>query len=61
VPAGWIVNLVEGAVEVYRDPGPEASAAFGYRYRSVTRLAAPSRIVPRAFGGESLAVADLLP
>jgi Uma2 family endonuclease len=57
----WIVNLVEGVVEVYRDPAPDASAAFGHRYRSVTRLAPPAAVIPLAFSGESIAVADLLP
>jgi hypothetical protein len=49
------------AVEVYRDPAPDASAAFRYRYRSVTRLAPPATVVPLAFSGERVAVADLLP
>jgi Uma2 family endonuclease len=57
----WIVNLVEGVVEVYRDPAPDASAAFRYRYRSVTRVAPPAAVVPLAFSGERVAVADLLP
>jgi Uma2 family endonuclease len=57
----WIVNLVEGVVEVYRDPAPDASAAFGYGYRSATRLAPPAIVVPLAFNGERVAVADLLP
>jgi hypothetical protein len=56
-----IVNLVEGVMEVYRDPEPDASAAFGYWYRSVTRLAPPATVVPLAFSGQHIAVADLLP
>jgi hypothetical protein len=48
-------------VEVYRDPEPDASAAFGWRYRSVTRLAPPAIVAPLAFRGERIAVADLLP
>ena len=61
VPDYWIVNLVDGVVEVYRDPAPDASAAFGWRYRSVTRLAPPATVAPLAFSGERIAVADLLP
>jgi Uma2 family endonuclease len=61
VPDYWIVNLVDGVVEVYRAPEPDAAAVFGYRYRSVTRLAPPATIVPLAFGGGRIAVADLLP
>ena len=48
-------------MEVYRDPEPDASAAFGYWYRSVTRLAPPATVVPLAFSGQHIAVADLLP
>jgi hypothetical protein len=28
----WIVNLVDHVVEVYRDPGPDLTAPFGWRY-----------------------------
>ena len=34
----WIVNLPERRLEVYRDPEPDATAPFGWRYRSVTVL-----------------------
>jgi Uma2 family endonuclease len=61
VPDYWIVNPVDGVVEVYRDPATHASAAFGWRYRSVARLAPPATIAPLAFSGERIAVADLLP
>src|SRR2546426_10109290 len=39
----WIVNLVDRVLEVYRDPGPDSSAPYGWRYRSVTTLAAAGR------------------
>ena len=61
VPDYWVVNLVDGVVEVYRDPEPDASAAFGWRYRSVTRLTPPATVAPLAFSGQHIAVADLLP
>jgi Uma2 family endonuclease len=61
VPDYWIVNLVEGVIEVYRDPEPDTSAVFGWRYRSATRLAPPAAVVPLAWGGVRIAVADLLP
>ena len=57
----WVVNLPEGVVEVYRDPQPEASVAFGHAYRSVTRLAPPAIVAPLAWRGVQIAVADLLP
>ena len=34
----WIVNLPERRLEVYRDPEPDETAPFGWRYRSVTIL-----------------------
>jgi Uma2 family endonuclease len=61
IPDYWLVNLVEAAVEVYRDPEPDASAAFGWRYRSVTRLVPPATVAPLAFSGKRTAVANLLP
>ncbi|MHB2020903.1 MAG: Uma2 family endonuclease [Candidatus Xenobia bacterium] len=32
----WILNVVHRQVEVHRDPGPMAEAAFGHGYRSIT-------------------------
>ena len=61
VPDYWIVNLVEGAVEIYRDPGPDASSVFGWWDRSLARLGPPALVRPLAWSGESIAVADLLP
>jgi Uma2 family endonuclease len=57
----WIVNLVDRILEVYRDPGPDSSAAYGWRYRSVTTLAPPAVVVPLAFTATQVAVLDLLP
>jgi Uma2 family endonuclease len=57
----WIVNLVDRVLEVYRDPGPEPSAPYGWAYRSVVTLAAPAVAVPVGLGGVRVAVADLLP
>ena len=61
IPDYWIANLVEGVVEVYRDPEADAAAAFGWRYRSVTRLAPPADVWPLAWSGTRVAVTDLLP
>lgn len=57
----WIVNLVGLALEVYRDPELDASAVYGWRYRSVRVLTPPAAIVPLAFPSSQVAVADLLP
>jgi len=57
----WIVNVVNRVLEVYRDPGPDAGAAYGWRYRAVTVLEAPAVVSPLAFPPSRIAVADLLP
>src|SRR5947199_3924761 len=57
----WIVNLIDRVLEVYRDPGPDPSAPYGWRYRSVTTLAPPAIVVPLAFPSGQIAVLDLLP
>jgi Uma2 family endonuclease len=57
----WIVNLVDRVLEIYRDPAPNASAPYGWRYRSVTTLAPTAVVVPLALATAQLAVADLLP
>ncbi len=57
----WIVNLVDRVLEVYREPEPDASAVYGWRYRSVTVLTPPAVLVPLAFTSSPVAVADLLP
>lgn len=57
----WIVNLVNRIVEVYRDPEPDPTARYGWRYRSVTSLTTPDVVVPLAFASSQIAVADLLP
>ncbi len=33
IPEYWIVNLVDGQIEVSRNPGPDSLAAFGARYQ----------------------------
>ena len=57
----WIVNLVDRVLEVYRLPGPTASAPYGWRYRSAVSLAPPAVVMPLAFAPARIAVADLLP
>ena len=57
----WIVNLVDRVLEVHRDPEPDASAEFGWRYRSVVRLTPPAEVVPLALPAAHIPVADLLP
>jgi Uma2 family endonuclease len=57
----WVVNLVERVVEVYREPVADSSAPYGFRYRSVTRLAPPATVTPLAAPSATIPVAELLP
>jgi Uma2 family endonuclease len=57
----WIVNLVDHVLEVYRNPGADESAYYGWRYRLVTTLAPPAAASPLAFPSIQIAVSDLLP
>jgi len=54
IPEYWISNVVEGTLEVHREPD-------GRRYRTVFSLDRVSSVVPVGAPGRSLAVADLLP
>jgi Uma2 family endonuclease len=57
----WIVNLVDRALEVYRDPRPDASARYGWAYRSVESLSAGEHVSPLAAPTARVSVLDLLP
>ena len=61
LPEYWIVNLVDGAVEVYRDPQPEPDAEYGAIYRSVTLVQPPAAITPLGAPTARVLAADLLP
>jgi Uma2 family endonuclease len=56
----WIVNLVDGQVEVYRHPVADATQPHDWRYDSRTDLTPPATLAPLALSA-TLAVADLLP
>jgi Uma2 family endonuclease len=57
----WIVNLVDRVLEIYREPIPDASAAYGWRYRGVMSISPPGAVAPLAFPSGRIAVGDLLP
>jgi Uma2 family endonuclease len=61
IPDYWIVNLADRVLEVYRDPAPDASAAYGWRYRSLATLTPPGAVAPVAFPSSPIDVAALLP
>lgn len=56
----WIVNLVDRVIEVHRDPAPDSSAPYGWRYWSVTPLATGA-VAPLALPDTPIAAAALLP
>ena len=58
----WIVNLVDRVVEVYRDPGADLTAPYGWRYMSVERFTPPSSVAAIAVPAAApIPVAALLP
>jgi len=57
----WIINLVDRALEVYRDPGPDPAAPYGWRYRAVERLGPTAAVSPLALPAVRVAVSALLP
>ena len=57
----WIVNLLDQTLEVYRDPGPDPGAPFGWRYRSIEVLRGEAHASPLALPGASILVHDVLP
>ena len=61
VPDYWIVNLVDGVLEVYRDAAPDASAPYGWRYRSIQTLSPPALVAPLVLPSSPIPVAALLP
>jgi Uma2 family endonuclease len=57
----WIVNLIDRVLEVYRQPMPDPSAPFGWRYDRLERLDAMAMVTPLAVPAIRIRVADLLP
>ena len=56
----WIVNLVQGQLEVYRDPVADGTQPFGFRYNSRTILDPSGTVSPLSAQSSSISVADLL-
>ena len=55
------MNLVDGVLEVYREPVADASAAFGLRYARREVLGSYESVTPLAAPSGPIGVADLLP
>lgn len=61
IPEYWIVNLLDRRLEVYRDPVPMPSQAYGYGYRNCTHYFAVDGVATLAAPQGAIKVADLLP
>jgi Uma2 family endonuclease len=57
----WVLNLQDSVLEVYREPDPDPSALFGWRYARREVFDASARVSPLAAPDASILVADLLP
>ena len=57
----WIVNLVDRALEVYRQPAPDPTAPYGWSYSSRQVLGRESSAAPLAAPDARVRVSDLLP
>ena len=57
----WIVNLVDGVVEVYREPAPSGPHRRGWTYRSVEQFRDGAIVTPLAAPLARIEAADLLP
>lgn len=57
----WILNLVDGVLEIYRQPVADPSAAYGLRYASRIVLTRDGSATPLAAPSTSIPVRALLP
>src|SRR5262245_62135011 len=56
-----VVNRVDRALEVYRDPEPYPAAPYGWRYRVIERLGPADTVSPLALTTVRIRVGNLLP
>jgi Uma2 family endonuclease len=57
----WIVNLVDGHLEVYRNPAPDPARSLGFGYAAAATLKPGATVAPLAAPQAVIAVADLFP
>lgn len=57
----WILNLVDGVLEIHRQPVADASAAYGWRYASRVVLGPDAQATPLAAPAASIPIRALLP
>jgi Uma2 family endonuclease len=61
VPEYWIVNLVDRALEVHRDPVADAAARYGWRYTTVATLRVGETVTPLSAPDSPISVGELIP
>lgn len=61
VPEYWIVNLVDRALEVHRDPAADAAARYGWRYTTVATLRVGETVTPLSAPDSPISVGELIP
>jgi Uma2 family endonuclease len=61
IPEYWIVNLVDGVLEVHREPTLLDGTRRRWGYRSIQALGPETAVSPLAAPTARIAVADLLP
>jgi Uma2 family endonuclease len=61
LPDYWVLNLVDQVLEVYREPTPDPTAPFGWRYARSEVFGVATRVAPLAAPGSSIPVSRLLP
>jgi Uma2 family endonuclease len=57
----WLVDVVNDAVEIHREPEVSPAAPYGWRYRGVETLRSPAAVRPLIAPDTPIRVADLLP
>ena len=57
----WVVDLVNRRLVLHRDPQPDPSATFKWRYADIQTLGHGDTLSPLALPSASVAVSDLLP
>jgi len=61
VPEYWVLNLLDGRLEVYREPGPMPAVRYGWAYQETRTYGPTDRISPLHARQASVGIADLLP
>lgn len=61
VPEYWIINIPKRCIELFRDPIPDESAEFGFRYAQASSLEESASLSPLSMPVATVKVSDLLP